>query len=157
MKLDLKELLAKITGQTEFKTLLWTNPSPGSSFSAQTILSAADIQGYDAFEIEVKNYYTGNIRNICKINNVDPGWLWCFDTSALGTATGYRAITNRRVTLDANGLSVSTGYNKTSNSNAAGSTGTTLCIPLKVYGIKYVGGVVRRLLSLLTLERGWAV
>lgn len=32
MKLDLKDLIAKMIGQTEFKTLLWTNPNPDSMF-----------------------------------------------------------------------------------------------------------------------------
>lgn len=118
------------------RDLLWTNPNPSTGLSNQTVLTAAQIQGYRAFDIEVKNYTSGNIHNVCRIGNGGTRQLWCLDSSAFGTATGAITFQNRQVTIDGNGLTFATGYAKAVNGTGAGAAATTVCLPLTIYGIK---------------------
>lgn len=122
------------------RVLLWTNPSTSTPFPAQNVLSASQISAYTSFEIEVRNYISENIYNICKITKDSPRQLWVFDTSTMGANSGIPAITNRLVTIDSNGLSFATGYSKTTtNSGSAGAT-DTVCIPCRIWGIVDSGG-----------------
>ena len=117
------------------RVILWANSSPTPPFPARNVLSASQISAYTSFEIEVKNYFSGNIYNICKITKDSPRQVWAFDASTMGANSGVPAITNRQVTIDSNGLSFATGYSKTTtNSGSAGST-ADVCIPCRIWGI----------------------
>lgn len=153
MKLDLKELIAKVTGQTEFKTLLWTNPSPTSSFAPQTL--NMDLTDYD--EVEVSFLNTTSYRYL---------------VPSVKCPIGEKAMVNGIFGGSAVEAGVLFGFGRVFNvysdridfGNAAGcASGSTFAIrnemgvPQKIYGIKYVGGVVHKVLSsMLTLGRGWA-
>lgn len=115
------------------RTLLWSNPNTGATFAPQTVLSASDISKYKAFEIEVRNYVTGNVYN--KVIVDKSSYVWAFDTSVFVANTGAPALCNRAVTIDSNGLSFSGGYSKTMASTSAGISSNNVCIPTKIYGI----------------------
>lgn len=117
------------------RVLLWTNSSPTKSFPAQNVLSASQISAYTSFEIEVKNYFSGSIYNICKITKDSPRQVWVYDTSTMGANSGVPAITNRQVTIDSNGLSFATGYSKTTTDPGSAGATDTVCIPCRIWGI----------------------
>ena len=122
------------------RVLLWTNSSPTTSFPAQNVLSASQISAYTSFEIEVKNYISGSIYNICKITKDSPRQVWVFDTSTMGANSGVPAVTNRQVTVDSNGLSFATGYSKTTTNSGSAGASTNVCIPCRIWGIVDSGG-----------------
>lgn len=146
MKLDLKELLAKITGQTEFKTLLWTNPSPTVDFAAQSV--SLDLSKYDEVEVQFMSWTT--IQNLTPPIKVPVG--------KSGVAFSPLAMnTIRMFTVSTTGISFTNGTQYTNYNTWAQATDNAPCIPYKIYGIRYVGGVVRKLLKALkplTLGRG---
>ena len=55
---DLTAILNEVLPPTpsEYRTLLWTNPSPNANFAAQTV--SLDLSDYDDVEIEFKTYST---------------------------------------------------------------------------------------------------
>ena len=127
MKLDLKEWIAKVTGQTEFKTLLWTNTSPTTGFGAQTV--QLDLSGYDDVEVEwIHNTNEQNkvLYNRCKVGK-----------SSFLFVTRVDIFLTQMRQLDANSNGIyfgdcQLGSNATIYNNH--------CIPYHIYGIRYVGG-----------------
>lgn len=117
------------------RVLLWANSSASTPFPAQNVLSASQISAYTSFEIEVKNYISGSIYNICKITKDSPRQVWAFDASTMGANSGVPAITNRQVIIDSNGLSFATGYSKTTTSSGSAGATDTVCIPCRIWGI----------------------
>lgn len=154
MKLDLKELLAKITGQTEFKTLLWTNPS--ASYSTGTV--SLDLSAYDLVEVvfSTDDSLTTEFNARCPVGKSGHGQWWTV-RSDLSNYAAINAVT-RDFSTATTGVTFGGGqmiYNGGSYNNWAGRA-----VPRRIYGIRYVGGVVRKLLKALkplTLGRGWAV
>lgn len=155
MKLDLKEWIAKVTGQTEFKTLLWTNPSPTSAMGAVTLVpSGADV--YDDIEVI---YKTAHIYNGYWTSR-GPFSAGTYITMSATAGTGgefsgaiYAGV--RTISMFAGGKLQADGAIGMSSSGTVSNN--NMCIPVKIYGIRYVGGVVRRLFNSFTLGRGWAV
>lgn len=144
MKLDLKELLAKITGQAEFKTLLWRNTQGAqSSYSF-----SANFSDYD--EIEVQFERAGCIHSMRMATSGSANFVFPYE--------GYFVV--RTATISSGTMTFANGaYYMSYNSGTLGY-GSSYAQPYKVYGIRYVGGVVRKLLKALkplTLGRGWAV
>lgn len=105
------------------KTLLWTNPAPTSSFSAQTI-SSIDFSGYDEVEIEfIFNAADTTVRLFNKIQVGSKGML--FAVRAQPFYTQYREVTinSNSVVFDNCVLGTGATYNDHD-------------IPYKIYGIK---------------------
>ena len=112
-------------------TLLWTNPNPTSSFSAQTI--SLDLSKYDAVEVVFKRYTSQAIYSTQTL--LEKGIKF-----ALGTTTDetfrYRtcSFSNSGVTFDTPQYMPSYGsWNPTATNNNCE-------IPYKIYGIKFGGG-----------------
>lgn len=124
MKLDLKALLAKITGQAEFKTLLWTN---STAFSSVNI--PVDRDAYDFLDVEVQRY--GNIQTIRIPTTSAQGEIYAMYDS-------YQTV--RTYTLNATTLSFANGAYFAGYLNTTRNYGTNYCVPTKVYGVKLVGG-----------------
>ncbi len=124
---DLREILSRTVGSvpSEYRKLLWTNPSPTSSFSAQTV--ALDLSSYDDVEIEM----VGDTTNANTTQNfklrVGIGGL--LDISA-------NNIWWRYVTPSGTGVEFGAGYKTTTYGSGATLTNTQM-VPLKIYGIKY--------------------
>lgn len=128
---DLREILSRTVGSvpSEYRKLLWTNPSPTSAFSAQTI--SLDLSAYDDIEI----FFVGGATN----NNyaaaeqkfpINSGQLLTmFVSQATGVPRPQRGltITSTGIVFTAGGWTSGTTY--TSND--------LYCVPLKIYGIKY--------------------
>lgn len=101
--------------------LLWTNSSPSSNFSAQTIPLTLNL--YDAVMI-MYSCYTGNVRPCSQIVLKNGYQHILFGIVA--TQTSFRT---RYATATNSGVTFGTGYN--------GSTsGTGNVIPMNIYGIK---------------------
>ena len=86
----------KIGGGTEKPILLWTNPSPSSSFSAQTL--NIDLTGYDYLIFEIKGSgddTLGFVRDTCFDVSDEFGCI-C-GTYGFNSTTFYSAI--RRINL----------------------------------------------------------
>lgn len=139
MKLDLKELIAKVTGHTEFKTLLWTNTQGGQT----EYIIPIDKSKYDFLDVVVERY--GNIQTARIPTSAASGEIYALYDS-------YQ--TGRAYTLSATKLTFHNGYYYSMYLGSTAKTyGTGYCLPSKVYGVKLVGGyclaVFSRLLAIL--------
>ena len=109
----------------ETRKSLWTNSSPASSFSAQTVLSNnADLAECDAVEIYYRHSTTDN-RTYCLKAEVG--------TKTPLTVQGleYNRTGGRLATVNSNGITFgAASYNTNSNN--------TYAIPTKIVGIKYI-------------------
>lgn len=125
MKLDLKEWLAKVTGQAEFKTLLWTNPSTQSAFPMQNV--SIDLSDYDAVEIEV-NMYTA------ATGEYHQTFYGRVGTNLLMSGLIYQSTMplSRLCEIRTSYIAFNDGFANTPNNQAV--------IPVRIYGIRYVGG-----------------
>lgn len=124
---DLREILSRTVGSipSEYRKLLWTNPSPTSSFSAQTV--ALDLSSYDDVEIEM----VGDTTNANTTQNFKL-------TVGVGSLLDISAnnIWWRYVTPRTTGVEFGAGYKTTTYGSGATLTNTQM-VPLKIYGIKY--------------------
>ena len=111
-------------------TILWTNPNPTSSFSAQTItLNSSD---YDMYEIVYTSENSGGFSSIYNMTKSIKGYGTVLQAvNATGSATPIRVRTVTYVSDTK--LSFSVGY------TGAGyplGTDNSKCIPLYVIGYK---------------------
>lgn len=103
-------------------SLLWTNPSPTSSFSAQTV--PLDLSSYDA--IGIIPLFSTSVQY--------PAFMQTYiNTASTVVLNTYASDSNRQggrtVVISSTGLQFSAGtYN--------GSASNSNCIPYKIYGIK---------------------
>lgn len=101
--------------------ILWTNPSPSSSFAAQTI--SVDLTGYDLIFIEYKA-----ISSSTFLSGIIDG-----DSHTILLLAIQNTSNNR------NGTRVAT-YDNTSvqfgNCTFNGTQTNTYCVPLTIYGVK---------------------
>lgn len=113
-----------LTG-AETKTLLWTNASPTSGFANQTV--NLDLSNYDSLEIEFKTYAGSNTFNVSRHRiGVE---------SVLTSATGGNPTlcpVMRIFTSNASGITFSDYFDWNFGKN------NTVCVPIKIYGIKGV-------------------
>lgn len=118
---DLSAILNEVLPPTpsEYKKLLWTNPSPASSFSAQTI--SLNLSDYDCVEIET--YLSPNGMTTTRLTEVGK----MGEVGGLGSAGDRYA---RMATVSATGITFTEG--KTN-----GTTNNANAIPYKIYGIRY--------------------
>lgn len=109
--------------------LLWTNASPTSSFSPQTV--SLNLSGYDAVLIYVAN----NTSRTC-IN----GWILpkgAPQSKLVSFKTDYGLYpTSRNATVTATGVTFGDGYDNGNSTTA--NLSNTCCIPYSIYGIKGV-------------------
>ena len=153
MKLDLKEWIAKVTGQTEFKTLLWTNSNPSTSLTATTVLNGTDMTVYDCIEVHGVNYTAfQSIMPPIRIPIGSHGNLIGLAGST-GDSAGMGFLVARAVYAYSDKVVITSAMGVPTNGSSWYQNDANM-VPTKIYGIRYVGGVVRRLLNTLTLERG---
>ena len=122
---DLTAILNEVLPPTpsEYKKLLWTNPSPTSAFSAQTI--SLDLSEYDDVEVEFKVYPSEDVVNVASAGIGEVGVC-----STVRTDTWLTQA--RTFTVSATGVAFSDcrlGSNASVYNNHS--------VPLKIYGIKY--------------------
>lgn len=110
--------------------LLWTNASPTSDFSAQTV--SLDLSGYSMLLIKTKPYttYTGDltINNILRVGDTVP---LIGDSLCVGTAE-RRA---RKATSSVSGVTFGSGEFYTGYQSSA-TIQNVQCTPLYIYGIR---------------------
>lgn len=129
--LNIKKALTKILGKCEFKTLLWENPSPSSAFSAQTI--PLDLSGYDAVEVVFASSSSASAAAQYAKYPI-PGEGFVLQNSA---------VTDRRTRgakVTATGVAFGAGYSDSAQYN-------NISIPLKIYGIKLGGVLLKGILT----------
>lgn len=122
-------------GTVPYYTLLWNNSSPSSPMDAQTI-SAQGLSLYDEIEIlyESAHVYGGRLSQ--KASYEDGKWITLIGLGgSTGEFSGNVAAYIRTVTMSANSLDI--GNAVAGVDNSAYATNNNLCIPLKIYGIKY--------------------
>ena len=112
-------------------TLLWTNASPTSDFSAQTV--AVDLSDYDFVYIELRYLSgattlrsvligVGNDYRAVGIENVEPAY--------------YMQTEQRVIVTSTTGVAFSDAYTHNFNSNTGGAVNNARLIPQRIYGIK---------------------
>lgn len=100
---------------------LWTNSSPTSAFSAQTIpLDLSDYDGILLYFLATNTDVNRQSSMICL-----KGYKSVFSDVVVGAT----AIRSRAVTVTDTGAQFTTGYNNTSSN-------TSSAIPYKIFGIK---------------------
>lgn len=116
------------------ETLLWENSNPGADFAAQTI-QISTLNNYDRVKLIYK-----------QAKSIEQEFAVEFEAGtllqpAIVAAEGYTYIINRPVKAVTNGLEVG-GCTLKSTTNASPNAGyyNHNAIPLKIYGLKYVGG-----------------
>ena len=122
-------------------TLLWTNPNPTSSFSAQTI--SLDLSKYDAVEIVFDRYMNDGVRSTQRL-------LTKNEKFTLGTTTDEN-LRYRTCSFNDSGVVFDSPKKFTTygiwGSHTSADDYTD--VPLKIYGIKFGGGYnLKALLSL---------
>ena len=109
--------------------LLWTNASPTSSFSPQTV--SLDLGGYDAVLI-----YVANLTSRTCID----GWILLKgapESKLVSFKTDYGLYpTSRNATVTATGVTFGDGYDN--GVSTAANLNNNCCIPYSIYGIKGV-------------------
>lgn len=118
----------------ESKELLWTNASPTSSFSAQTI--SLDLSRYDAVEIVCRYGATDDTRTryMCDVGSSTPMY-WFYYAGTDGKYTGVRS--RNEVSVSTTGVTFDTCTGKSGNSSTS-TANNGYIIPIEIYGIKGV-------------------
>ena len=111
-------------------TLLWTNPNPTSAFAAQTI--SLDLSKYDAIEV-VADGWAGNK---CYGSQV----IYKNQLFAMSGGRKY-FFCWRECSFNDTGITFSLARYINAYNVWKVSESTTDCIPIKIYGIKFGGGV----------------
>ena len=126
--------------------LLWTNSSPTSSFSPQTI--NIDLSDYSNIVVVSKGNTGLNDAyqwDIVKISNNTTRW-----TNVLGVArlSNYKFAMVRPIRVNNDLIEFYNGYNIKNDGNASGIDNNT-CIPYKIYGMKGETDIIASLDELL--------
>ena len=115
-------------------TLLWTNPSPTSTFSAQTVALLQDASNYDAFIVEM--VYGNGVSDIKSEMVLNDGKAHAIICPRNANGSVY-AIGWRSVTISGTQAVFSGGiYMSTTSGNA---NGQSIPIPWAIYGIQFRG------------------
>jgi len=102
--------------------LLWTNASPASSFSAQTV--AIDLTNYDF--VAVFAMWSKTYQQICPLNLV---YIGAVDALLIGLQSNSAASLERLFSVSTSGVTFGTG-------KLGGSNNNDMLIPFRIYGIK---------------------
>ena len=116
-----------LTEEKDIKTLLWTNPSPGTEFAAQTI--ELDLSEYDSVCIEYRPFYSysGTKSVTAPVGTTALGDL---SMSNLGLVNGTNTYNGfRHMEITETGINVQQGYNHSAADNRS-------VIPVRIYGVK---------------------
>lgn len=104
-------------------SLLWTNPSPASSFAAQTV--SLDLSGYDAVVIFCRDFATSDSQSAIGSTWVLKGTTGsCIMASRASSSTGKRMATVSNTGIDF----TYNGYN--------GNSDNARNVPLYIYGVR---------------------
>ena len=110
-------------------TLLWTNSSPNSPFSAQTL--SLDLSGYTAVIIGYKRAIEGT--QPYGLNGEVYGYYPVGKTGFMQHA--YYQLTWRTADITTTGITFSNGY-FTTQMNQPPANDAYMCVPTAIYGIK---------------------
>lgn len=120
------------TSYSRAKELLWTNPSPTSAFSPQTVTLSQDATNFDALLVETQY---SNVITSKHYDIVGTSGSYVAFSARTATETAY-IIVWRNLTI--NGSSVAISQCLTKNVTTAGVY-NDCGIPLAIYGIKFGG------------------
>lgn len=126
------------------KTILWTNPSPTSSFSSQNIGLSDDINNYDYLGVSAKQYtgddiitnperfWSGNLFPVpeFKLTTWNTNYKW--SVGIVGTKLRGDVGTNMAVFAYVDDTTV----RYTLAHVGGGNTGSSYPIPLTIFGVK---------------------
>ena len=132
--ISLKNTLKAITrllNDVPHYTLLWTNPNPTSSFSAQTI--SLDLSKYDQVEIVFKQTAGSTALLTTKSMVGMNGKMLAYGYS------DARELDARAYEVTTSGIKFNAGY-WILVSDSTGTANANYCTPYKIYGIKFGGG-----------------
>lgn len=101
--------------------LLWTNPSPTSAFSAQTL--SIDMNNYNMIFVIATSRTDLDVRFSSSFK------VGSYTARLCSTFTGTNVYTTRNVNLTPTSLGFEGGYNGSTANNS-------YCIPMYIYGIK---------------------
>ena len=121
-------LSASDVGAMPTTTLLWTNSSPTSSFTAKTV--SLSLSAYSAIEIEFKHASSSNsfLYQKFKIPSDD---MSLFYMTGKGT---YFELESRAVTVTTSGVTFADG--RRAQATWTASSDNIRCIPTRIFGIK---------------------
>lgn len=122
----LKFTAQELAKRTQMK-LLWTNASPESSFSSQTI--SLDLSGYSHIMVETSDQYYQIIR-VGKAKSIE-------GSGYITDSVSYTILHARRVATSSNSVTIGNNYVKWANSTSCTVANNNL-VPCKIYGIKGV-------------------
>lgn len=134
---DLTAILNEVLPPTpsEYRKLLWTNPNPTSAMSSVTIV-ASGADEYDAIEVVYKTAHIYNGYETALAPFVAGSHITLLAPSGTGgefSGAIYNAV--RTISMGAGGsLMVDDAIGMTSSGTTVNNN---MCIPYKVYGIKY--------------------
>lgn len=120
------------TSYSRAKELLWTNPSPTSTFSPQTITLSQNAKQFDAllvetqYSITISNKHLDCIGNNGRYNTIVP---------RTGTNTTY-IIAWRDLVVNENTIEISQALTK---NLTTGGVDNGCAVPMNIYGIKFGG------------------
>ena len=111
---------------SEYQKLLWTNPSPSSSFAAQTV--SLDLSDYDEIEVICRPYATEASYFTSRVKVGNNGMIY----SQTGYGNPVRIYgTQRNFTPTSTGVAFGDGL------DFSASVSNVYCVPYQIYGIKY--------------------
>lgn len=160
--LNVKKTLTKILQRIdnlknmETRTLLWTNPSPNSSFTAKDVALSGAYNTYEYLEVEYKSINT---------ENTDYGAKILERTSChAGTVVSVVAYNNawylrhraRWWNSAATGMHFDSAFYNNLVTPSSNGQNDAVLVPYRIWGIKKLGGVVNKLFSVLINVRGWS-
>lgn len=135
---DLTNILNEVLPPTpsEYKKLLWTNPSPTSAMSGGTTIVASGADEYDAIEVEYKTAHIYDGYETASAPFVVGAHITLFAPPGLtGEFTGQSVNAVRTISMGAGGLLMVDSAIAMYSGGTSGNN--NMCIPYKVYGIKY--------------------
>ena len=110
------------------KTLLWTNPNIGSSFTAQTVQLNDSVDNYDYLIVSCRYQHSTDMLTNCL---VFPSGSQCLISGQKDTGT---AIGMRDVSFS--GTSATFTKGRYQAVNGEGANNDNICVPIEIYGIK---------------------
>lgn len=151
--LKIKELLAKMLGQCEFKELIWTNPNKSltSTHPGGDIDIAKNLEEYIGFEMVFRRYYERQeVVNAKYYRNqaIDSGMfvpVGSVDVSGnIKQASSALQVINYSRTFYRNGsnkIYISDCKRQTNGSAPVTGQDSGVLVPVFIFGIKFAGGV----------------
>ena len=126
----LQQLITAVTERVGVK-LLWTNASPASAFAAQT-LTIADLSSYKDYIILYK-FHTTETATLMESAEVGTGAIMNMCDAGNIYRRNVAYTTNKLTISDMRGAKISGAVDIADNK---------YLIPVKIYGVKFSGGVL---------------